>query len=167
MPPDRRTDPHIQDPHRVVQCRANPAALWAQHHNGVFRSQNAGRSWEEVTNVAPSVFGFAAAVHPDDPNTAWLVPGVSDERRIPVKGRVVVARTRDGGASFDVLMRGLPQRHAYDLTYRHALDVDETGERLAFGTTTGSLWISENGGDAWKAVSEHLPPVYAVRWSSS
>jgi hypothetical protein len=43
--------------------------------------------------------------------------------------------------------------------------VDETGERLAFGTTTGSLWVSENGGDSWEAASEHLPPVYAVRFA--
>jgi len=46
---------------------------------------------------------------------AWLVPAESDERRIPLEGRVVVSRTRDGGQSFTVLSRGLPQRNAYDL----------------------------------------------------
>lgn len=165
MPPERQYDPAIQDPHRVVQCRAQPDALWAQHHNGVFRSRDGGAAWDEIESVAPSVFGFAVAVHPEDADTAWFVPARKDEFRIPVEGRVVVARTRDGGASFDVLTRGLPQRHAYDLTYRHALDVDRDGDRLGFGTTTGSLWISEDAGDAWKTVSEHLPPVYAVRWS--
>jgi len=45
---------------------------------------------------------------------------------------------------------------------RHALDVDATGERLAFGSTTGSLWVTENGGQTWSTVSEHLPPVHAV-----
>jgi hypothetical protein len=50
------------------------------------------------------------------------------------------------------------------LTYRHGLDVDETGERLVFGSTTGSVWISEDGGDSWQNVSTHLPPVYAVRF---
>lgn len=165
MPPDRKYDPHIQDPHRVAQCRARPEALWAQHHNGVFRTTDGGRSWQEVKSVEPAVFGFAVAVHPERPDTAWLVPGQSDEKRIPVQGRVVVSRTRDGGASFEVLTRGLPQRHAYDLTYRHGLEVDESGERLAFGTTTGSLWVTEDEGDSWKTVSEHLPPVYAVRWA--
>jgi hypothetical protein len=42
--------------------------------------------------------------------------------------------------------------------------VDETGERLAFGSTTGSLWISENGGDSWDAISSNLPPIHAVRF---
>ena len=37
----------------------------------------------------------------------------------------------------------LPQEHAYDIVFRHALDVDDRGERLAFGSTTGSVWISD------------------------
>src|SRR6266446_5344392 len=38
MPPERRNDPNIQDPHRIVQCASRPDVFWAQHHNGVFRS---------------------------------------------------------------------------------------------------------------------------------
>src|SRR5205823_6423545 len=38
MPPERRGDLSIQDPHHMVQCPAAPDALWIQHHNGVFRS---------------------------------------------------------------------------------------------------------------------------------
>ena len=61
------------------------------------------------------------------------------------------------------LRSGLPQAHAYDLTYRHALDVDDTGDVLAFGSTTGGLWITEDGGDDWQLISARLPPIYAVR----
>ena len=46
-------------------------------------------SWTEIHEVPPSVFGFAVAVHPADPDTAWFVPAVKDEHRIPVDGRVV------------------------------------------------------------------------------
>lgn len=164
MPPEQAGDPVIQDPHRMVQCPAAPDHLWVQHHNGVFRSTNGATSWQEIKTVKPSVFGFAVAVHPNDPKTAWTVPALKDEKRIPVDGKVVVARTRDGGESFEVLRNGLPQEHAYDLTFRHALDVDETGDRLAFGTTTGAVWVSENGGDRWECVSAHLPPVHALRF---
>ena len=135
-----------------------------QHHNGVFRSTDGSMSWREIENVPPSAFGFAVAVHPEEHDTAWFVPGVSDEHRIPVDGKVVVSRTRDGGESFNVLTKGLPQEHAYDLTFRHALDIDESGDRLAFGSTTGSLWVTEDGGDSWETVSTHLPPVYCVRF---
>ena len=104
--------------------------------------------------------------HPRDPNTAWFVPAVKDERRIPVEGKVVVARTRDGGNSFEVLRNGLPQRHAYDLVWRHALAIDASGERLAFGSTTGGLWISEDCGDSWTAPEVRLPPVSVVRFAN-
>jgi hypothetical protein len=90
---------------------------------------------------------------------------IKDERRVPVDGKVVVSRTRDGGRSFEVLRKGLPQRHAYDLVWRHALAVDETGELLAFGSTSGGLWISENGGDSWTMPEARLPPIAAVRFA--
>jgi hypothetical protein len=164
MPPALANDPSIQDPHRVTQCRSAPERVWCQHHNGVFRSDDGGRTWKEVATVRPSVFGFAVAVHPSDPDTAWLVPAVKDETRVPVDARVVVSRTRDAGETWTVLDRGLPAPPAYDLTLRHALDVDAAGKTLAMGSTTGSLWISDDAGDAWTCLSSHLPPIYAVRF---
>lgn len=165
MPPARRYDPIVQDPHRVVQCAANPAVLWAQHHNGIFRTTDGAANWHEITEVNPSAFGFAVAVHPSDPDTAWFVPAVKDECRIPVDGRLVVTRTRDGGKTFERLRSGLPDTSAYDLVYRHGLDIDRTGERLALGSTTGNLWLSEDQGETWRCLSTHLPPVYCVRFA--
>ncbi|HLY45584.1 MAG TPA: hypothetical protein VKQ73_08385, partial [Stellaceae bacterium] len=92
---------------------------------------------------------------------------VKDERRFAVDAQIVVARTNDGGASFEVLRRGLPQRHAYDLVWRHALAVDRSGERLAFGSTTGGLWSSADGGDSWAALDARLPPIAVVRFADS
>ena len=162
MPPERRDDPAIQDPHLIVQCASAPDVFWCQHHNGVFRSTDNVASWQEVPAVQPSVFGFAVAVDPNDAETAWFVPAIKDECRIPVDGKMVVTRTRDGGKTFDVLRNGLPQEHAYDLVFRHALDVDLTGKRLAAGSTTGSLWLTDDAGESWRALSTHLPPIYQV-----
>jgi photosystem II stability/assembly factor-like uncharacterized protein len=164
MPPERQFEPNVQDPHLVAQCAANPDVLWVQHHNGIFKSVDAAATWTEIKDVKPSTFGFPVAVHPRDPDTAWFVPAVKDEKRYPAGGCVVVNRTRDGGKTFETLTRGLPQEHAYDLVFRHAFDVDESGNRLAFGSTTGSLWLSENGGDSWQTASTNLPPIYAVRF---
>ena len=163
MPKEQENDQNIQDPHCIVQCRDAPDVLWTQHHNGIWRTVDGCDSWQEITAGEPSCFGFPVAVHPADPQTAWFVPAVKDDQRYPGGGCVVVSRTRDGGQSFEALRKGLPQRHAYDLVYRHALDVDSTGQTLAFGSTTGSLWVSDDQGDSWTTVSEHLPPVYAVR----
>ncbi|MCK7594408.1 WD40/YVTN/BNR-like repeat-containing protein [Pseudomarimonas salicorniae] len=164
MPPERAYDGNIQDPHRMVQCAAAPDRLWIQHHNGVFRSDDGAASWVEIETASPSSFGFAVAVHPQDPDTCWLVPAVKDERRYPVDARFCVARTRDGGQSFEVLRKGLPEGPAYDLVYRHALAVDDSGCRLAMGSTTGGLWTSEDGGDSWTALDARLPPVHAVEF---
>ena len=166
MPEDRRLDPNIQDVHRMVQCRAAPDVFWVQHHNGVFRSTTGGGDWHEVANVQPSVFGFAVAVHPRDADTAWFVPAIKDESRIPVDGKVVVARTRDGGKTFDVLRNGLPQRDAYDLVLRHALAIGKSGDRLAFGSTTGGLWTTDDQGDHWRMLDARLPPIYAVTFAA-
>jgi len=149
----------------MVQCQNDPTVFWAQHHNGIFRSTDGANSWQELTDVPPSVFGFAVAVHPNDPDTAWFVPAIKDEKRFPVNAQVVVSRTRDGGKTFDILRNGLPQEHAYDLVYRHSLDIDPTGNSLVMGSTTGSLWVTEDQGDNWKIINAHLPPIYAVRFA--
>ena len=167
MPPERRADPVAQDVHMLARCAARPEVIWCQHHNGVFRSIDAGAHWREVTAIRPSKFGFAVAAHPRDPDTAWFVPAVKDERRVPVDGKIVVARTRDGGTSFEEQRNGLPQRHAYDLVLRHALAVDDSGERLAFGSSSGGLWISEDGGESWTMPEARLPPIAVVRFAAA
>ncbi|MEM7124340.1 MAG: exo-alpha-sialidase [Pseudomonadota bacterium] len=165
LPPAIADDPKQQDPHRLVACQSDPRRLWTQHHCGIWRSDDGGDAWQAVTAEAPSRFGFAVVVHPKDPDTAWFVPAESDVKRIPAAGRFVVLRTHDGGASFDVLDQGLPKAPAYDLVYRHALDIDASGRRLAMGSTTGALWISDNGGDTWELINAHLPPIAALRFA--
>lgn len=149
---------------------ADPDRLYASQSSGWFgqvmqRSDDGGRTWEAIPDVKPSGFGFGVAVDPRDGDTAWFAPAIKDERRLPVDGKVVVTRTRDGGKTFDVLCKGLPQEHAYDLVYRHALAADDTGDRLAMGSTTGGLWVSEDQGDRWESLPVRLPPVHAVRFA--
>jgi hypothetical protein len=164
VPPELTHDPIAQDVHCLAQCPAAPERMWVQHHNGIFVSSDEGRNFKEIIGIEPSTFGFPVVVHPRDPDTAWFVPEIKDEKRIPRDGRLVVTRTRDGGRSFQTLSNGLPLSHAYDVVYRHALAIDDSGDRLAFGSTTGGLWVSEDGGDDWSMVTHTLPPIYAVQF---
>ncbi len=107
------------------------------------------------------------AVHPADGDTAWFVPAVKDERRVPVDGKLVVTRTRDGGRTCEIFDRGLPDEHCFDLVYRHALEVDGTGRALAMGSTTGHLWTSFDAGESWHQLPHHLPPIYALRFATA
>jgi photosystem II stability/assembly factor-like uncharacterized protein len=77
-------------------------------------------------------------------------------------GGLFVARTEDGGETWKALRRGLPKECAYDVIYRHAL-TNKDGT-LAFGSTTGNLYVSEDGGEGWMTVANNLPPIYAVRF---
>lgn len=163
VPPEQAELPEFQDPHCVVQSPTEPEVFWCQHHMGIWRSDDDLASWKKLF-ATPSSFGFPVAVHPDDPRTAWFVPAHSDQKRAPIDGRVVVSRTHDAGTTFEVLTDGLPQVHAYDLVLRHALDVSDDGESLAFGSTTGNLWVSADGGDSWHPVAGNLPPIYSVSY---
>jgi photosystem II stability/assembly factor-like uncharacterized protein len=165
VPPELIHDGNSQDVHCLVQCAATPTTFWVQHHNGIFVSTDDMATWRELgPNGSPSVFGFPVAVDPKDPNTAWFVPAVKDEKRIPVEGKIVVTRTRDGGESFEVLSAGLPSSFAYDLVYRHGLALAPDGT-LAFGSTTGNLFASSDRGESWSVISNYLPPVYAVTFA--
>lgn len=159
LPPEQASDPTSQDPHFAAQCLAAPDTVWVQHHCGIYKSTDGGMNFTEYKSIAPSVFGFAVAVHPKDPDTAWFVPAVKDACRVPVDAKFVVTRTTDGGQTWETLDSGLPTTPSYDLVYRHGLVVDDSGTLLATGSTTGNFWISENAGDTWQQLSSSLPPI--------
>ena len=151
------------DPHFVALCPGNPDHVWQQNHSGVFYSADGAATWQRVSQPEQGVhFGFPVCADDRDGKTAWLVPGKADMQRTTIDGALFVARTEDGGKTWRQLREGLPQENAYDVVYRHALG--NAGDSLAFGSTTGNLYVSENRGDSWRAVANNLPPIYSVRF---
>lgn len=151
------------DPHFVTLSADQPDHVWQQNHCGVFYSADGAATWKKVSQPEVGVhFGFPVAVDAKDGRTAWVVPGKSDMQRITIDGSLFVARTTDGGQTWQQLREGLPQEHAYDVVYRHALD--NSGDHLAFGSTTGNLYVSEDRGDSWQTAANNLPPIYSVRF---
>jgi len=151
------------DPHAIALCPAEPDHVWQQNHCGVFYSTDGAATWKKVSNADRGAhFGFPVAVDAEHGATAWIVPGKSDMQRMAIDGGLFVARTEDGGESWEQLRAGLPQENAYDVVYRHALG--NSGERLAIGSTTGNLYVSENRGELWSVVANNLPPIYCVRF---
>lgn len=104
----------------------------------------------------------AHPAHPAQPVTPRFVPAVRDPCRVPVAGALCVRRTREGGQSLEVLRKSLPQAGCCDLVDRHGLAVDASGQHLWMGSTTGSLWASDDGGDRWQNLTLRLPPLDAV-----
>lgn len=166
---DYMPDPEAEwshDPHFVTASRANPERMWQQNHSGVFASEDGARTWKRVSDTGSAVhFGFPIATDPTDGRTAWVVPGRADMERMAVDRALFVGRTQDGGASWQTFREGLPQSDAYDIVYRHGLDVSADGRRLCFASTTGNVYVSEDAGESWTSAGSNFPPVHSVRFA--
>lgn len=151
------------DPHFVTNCAAQPENLWQQNHCGVFYSNDGAQSWKKVSLPDAGVnFGFPIAADANDGRTAWVVPARADSERMAIDGGLFVARTTDGGQSWQSFRKGLPQDNAYDIVFRHSLDVK--GDFLCFGTSTGNVYLSEDRGESWQCLGNNFPPIYSVRF---
>jgi len=154
--------------HKVVHHPDRPERLFLQNHWGLYRSDDWGDHWIDVANGVPSDFGFAMAMHPHDPDTVFIVPLESDGFRCTPEGRLRVYRTRDAGASWHPLERGLPQEDALETVLRDGMDTApdvRAGGRggVYFGTRSGKVYASGDGGDGWELVRGGLPPVVCVK----
>jgi hypothetical protein len=150
--------------HKVAQSKRRPDRLFLQNHWGLYRSDNRGESWTDIANGVPSDFGFPMVIHPENPDCAWIVPLESDEFRCTPEGKLRVYRTRDAGASWAPLSRGLPQAGAYETVLRDAMAVDTLDRAgVYFGTRSGKLFGSADEGETWMTIADGLPPVIAVK----
>ena len=151
--------------HRLRRHPRKPERIFMQFHGGVYRSDDAGESWQDIAPGLPSDFGFPLAIDPADADSAYVIPLNADTDRVTPEGRVRVYETRDAGATWTPRGDGLPSSDAYLTVLRQALDAAGEGPSLElyFGATSGSVFGSPDAGASWFAVAEHLPPVYSVR----
>ncbi|UGS38376.1 WD40/YVTN/BNR-like repeat-containing protein [Capillimicrobium parvum] len=151
--------------HNLHRAPRRPERLFMQFHGGVYRSDDAGRSWTDIGAGLPSDFGFPMALDPADPDSAYVIPLSADIDRVTPDGRVRVYETRDGGASWTPRGDGLPAKDAYLTVLRQAFDRAGDGETLElyFGATSGDVFGSGDAGATWSTAAAHLPPVYSVR----
>ena len=150
--------------HKIVLHPAHPERLLLQNHWGLYRSDDYAENWKDIANGVPSDFGFAMIMHPRNPECAYIVPVESDEFRCTCDGRMRVYRTRNAGGSWEPLLRGLPQKGAYETVLRDALSADTLDPLgIYVGTRSGQLFGSRDEGKSWGRILEGLPPVLCVR----
>jgi len=150
--------------HKIAMHPARPERLFLQNHWGLYRSDNCAETWTDVANGVPSDFGFAMIVHPKNPDSVYIVPVESDEFRCSCDGRLRVYRTRNSGASWEPLQRGLPQKGAYETVLRDAISTDSLEPvGIFFGTRSGQVFGSCDEGRTWQKVVDGLPSVVCVR----
>ncbi len=150
--------------HKIAMHPDRPERLFLQNHWGLYRSDDGAETWTDIANGVPSDFGFPVLMHPRNPDCLYVVPVESDEFRCTCDGRLRVYRTRNAGASWEPLMRGLPQKDAYETVLRDALAADSLQPMgMYLGTRSGQLFVSCDDGKSWQKIMEGLPPVLCIR----
>jgi photosystem II stability/assembly factor-like uncharacterized protein len=166
LPEDTSPDEVALCVHHLERAPRDPQRLFMQFHGGVYRSDDGGRSWNDIAAGLPSDFGFPLAVDPTDPDAAYVIPLSADTDRVTPDGRVRVYETRDAGATWTPRGEGLPQESAYLTVLRLAFDRaggnGDGATELYFGATSGDVFGSGDAGSTWFEVARRLPPVYSV-----
>ncbi|MGD8328813.1 MAG: hypothetical protein PVJ49_05205 [Acidobacteriota bacterium] len=130
---------------------------------GVWRSDNAGNSWEPIFDDYEVVSVGDLAIFQPDPDIVWVGTGEANNRNSVSWGRGIYKST-DGGDTFALM--GLEETNQIARVVTHPTDPDtvwvaaigrlwgHTGERGLFKTT--------DGGESWTKLGTDLPIVEAA-----
>ena len=149
--------------HKLVMSPVDNDRLYQQNHVGMHRSDDAGRSWTEITDGLPTEFGFAAGAHPHDRDTFYVIP------LDPGHARCMPDGAPPSGAPATPARAGSGSRRACRSSDAHvgvlregmAIDTyDEPG--VYFGTSTGQLFASADEGESWTEIASYLPGITSV-----
>ena len=149
--------------HKLLAHPRKPEALYQQNHCGVYKGKLNGKKWTDISEGLPTRFGFGLAVPSAEEETVFTVPMESANYRCNLNGKLSVARTRDGGKTWKLLNKGLPDHDAHVTVLREAMTSDPLSPAgVYFGTSTGAVYHTHNAGEAWHTLTANLPPVYSV-----
>jgi hypothetical protein len=153
-------DPAECDIHRVLVHPDRPHRLIvANGIVGVMSSDDDGKTWRKNPMPPYADYPDAIVVHPDAPDTVFLTAGVGwpSQWYAIGKARGKIARSRDGGNTWQRLLGGLPngQRALFSAL---TIEAWPGGSALFAVDTDGEVFESTDEGDTWTNVAE-VPPV--------
>src|SRR5947209_8174347 len=130
------------------------------HGDGVYRSDDAGRTWRNV-GLAPTRHISRVAIHPTNPDVVYVAAVGHAWGPNPERG---VYRSQTGGASWDLVLHKSATAGAADLT----LDIRNPrvlyaaiwqGRRFPHAAESGGpdsgIWRSLDGGESWTELTRN------------
>jgi photosystem II stability/assembly factor-like uncharacterized protein len=150
-----------EDVHRIVIPAQQPEKVYIAGGDGIWHSPDGGESWEHLTDRSHRIaYPDALIAHPDDERlmfTAGAITSPGSWRKTQTAD-ARIARSRDGGRSWQVLERGLPE-HIRGNIEAMSMNVWPGGFSLFAGTTDGRIFFSADEGESWATIAHGLPPV--------
>jgi hypothetical protein len=126
----------------------NSSIVWAATSEGIYKTTDAGLTWNNVHNV---IMGFDVVINPVNSNIVYVTHG-----NLGSAGNGIY-RTINGGDTWQKLTNGLPSL----FNGKALLSIHKANPQIVFasignGSATGAgTWLCKttNGGDAWTTVS--------------
>jgi len=140
----------------IAPSRLTVGDLWVGTDDGlVWRTRDEGAHWRDVTPAEITPWSKIATVEtsPHDPESAYLAV---DRHRLDDFSPYVY-RTHDGGAHWQLVVRGIADRHTVNVVRE-----DPVRPGLLFAGTERGVYVSFDDGDSWQPLQLDLP-VTSVR----
>lgn len=154
-------DASYRDLHRLVIKPDNPNQLVVVTGVGIYRSNDAGQSYEQLTRRGEQMgYPDFAFLDPDDDNIIYSGGSELNPRNWYDTGiaKSSVMRSTDNGDSWVNLGNGLPNPMvgAIEGMAQHVWD---GGMMLLAGTATGEIFATEDKGESWQLITDQARPV--------
>lgn len=127
------------DYHSLVFNPVNKDTVFFGHHNGIMRSTDGGRTWQQVVDQ-PNFDAMSLVVHSQRPHVIYAA------------GHEVFMRSEDGGKTWRRVASNLPglDIHAF------AIHPEDPNRLYAFVVGYG-LFLSKDGGSSWETLNTNVP----------
>lgn len=153
------------DIHGLAVDPANPQVVHAATGHGLYRTEDAGESWERSDAGIDRPYLNTVFVLPNNPQIllAGGAPDSPRHYRRPGGARAAVFRSTDGGRTWTRVTQGLPDMLGGEVGCFVCSPAEP--ETIVAGTLAGDIFVSRDAGETWEQVAIGLPGIWAGIWT--